>query len=58
MHRPARDQRLRASQPIPLNIAEGNGKTTQADRRRYFEIVRSDAGRSGGRQGLGGDREP
>ena len=39
-HRPARDQWLRASQSIPLNIAEGNGKTADADRRRYFEIAR------------------
>ena len=39
-HRAARDQWLRASQSIPLNIAEGNGKTLQADRRRYFEIAR------------------
>ena len=40
VHRPAREQWLRASQSIPLNIAEGNGKTTQPDRRRYFEIAR------------------
>lgn len=40
VHRAARDQWLRASQSIPLNIAEGNGKTTEADRRRYFEIAR------------------
>ena len=39
VHRPARDQWLRASQSIPLNIAEGNGKTADADRRRYFEIA-------------------
>jgi hypothetical protein len=26
---------LRASQSIPLTIAEGNGKTAEADRRRY-----------------------
>lgn len=39
-HRSARDQWLRASQSIPLNIAEGNGKTAEADRRRYFEIAR------------------
>ena len=39
-HRHARDQWLRASQSIPLNIAEGNGKTTEADRRRFFEIAR------------------
>jgi four helix bundle protein len=40
VHRHARDQWLRASQSIPLNIAEGNGKTAEADRRRYFEIAR------------------
>ena len=40
VHRSARDQWLRASQSIPLNIAEGNGKTAEADRRRYFEIAR------------------
>ena len=43
VHRPARDQRLRASRSIPLNIAEGNGKTADADRRRYFEIARGSA---------------
>ncbi|MCF7707721.1 MAG: four helix bundle protein [Verrucomicrobia bacterium] len=41
--RPARDQWPRTSQSIPLNIAEGNGKTAQADRWRYFEIVRGSA---------------
>jgi four helix bundle protein len=41
--RHARDQLLRASQSIPLNIAEGNGKGTNADRRRYFEIARGSA---------------
>ncbi|MFV1996355.1 MAG: four helix bundle protein [Verrucomicrobiales bacterium] len=41
--RHARDQWLRASQSIPLNIAEGNGKTSDADRRRYFEIARGSA---------------
>jgi four helix bundle protein len=40
---PARDQLLRASQSIPLNIAEGNGKGTNADRRRFFEIARGSA---------------
>jgi four helix bundle protein len=40
IHRSAREQWLRASQSIPLNIAEGNGKTAKADRRRYFEIAR------------------
>jgi len=42
-HRHARDQWLRASQSIPLNIAEGNGKTTDADRRKFFEIARGSA---------------
>ena len=40
VHRHARDQWLRASQSIPLNIAEGNVKTAEADRRRVFEIAR------------------
>ena len=43
VHRPARDQWLRASQSIPLNIAEGNGKTADADRRRYVEIAQGSA---------------
>ena len=42
-HRFVRDQWLRASQSIPLNIAEGNGKSAEADRRRYFEIARGSA---------------
>ena len=41
--RHARDQLLRASQSIPLNLAEGNGKGTEADRRRFFEIARGSA---------------
>jgi len=41
--RPARDHLLRASQSIPLNIAEGNGKGTNADRRRFFAIARGSA---------------
>lgn len=28
---------------IRINIAEGNGKTVEADRRRYFEIARGSA---------------
>ena len=43
VHRPARDQWVRASQSIPLNIAEGNGKTAQTNRRRYVEIARGSA---------------
>jgi len=43
VHRPARDQWLRASQSIPLNTAEGNGKTAHPDRRRYFETARGSA---------------
>ncbi len=42
-HRNAKDQLLRASQAIALNIAEGNGKATNGDRRRYFEIARGSA---------------
>ena len=33
VHRSARDQWLRASQSIAVNIAEGNGKVAKADRR-------------------------
>ena len=40
LQRHARDQWLRASQSIPLNIAEGNGKRSVKDRARYFEIAR------------------
>jgi four helix bundle protein len=35
--------RRRASQAIALNIAEGNGKATSADRRRSFESARGSA---------------
>ena len=42
-HRNAKDQLTRASQAIPLNIAEGNGNATDGDRRRYFEIARGSA---------------
>ncbi|TWT65067.1 four helix bundle protein [Allorhodopirellula solitaria] len=40
LHRPARDQWLRAAQSIPLNIAEGNGKRSLKDRARFFDIAR------------------
>jgi four helix bundle protein len=33
----------RASTSIPLNIAEGNGKYTSADRCRYFDCARGSA---------------
>ncbi len=33
----------RASTSIPLNIAEGNGKHTAADRCRFFDIARGSA---------------
>lgn len=42
-HRFAKEQLLRASQSIVLNIAEGNGKSGAADRRRFFEIARGSA---------------
>lgn len=38
-HRNTRDQLLRASQSIPLNIAEGNGKLPSADRQRFLRIA-------------------
>jgi four helix bundle protein len=34
-----KDQLLRASQSIPLNIAEGNGKRSGLDRSRFFQIA-------------------
>ncbi|MFH0945232.1 MAG: four helix bundle protein [Planctomycetota bacterium] len=37
--RHARDQLLRASQSIPLNIADGNGKLPSADRQRYLRTA-------------------
>jgi four helix bundle protein len=36
----ARDQLDRASTSLPLNIAEGNGKFSDADRSRFLEIAR------------------
>mgnify|MGYP001816964223 CR=1 FL=1 len=41
--RTAREQWLRASQSTPLNIADGNGKASDGDRRRFFEIARGSA---------------
>jgi four helix bundle protein len=35
------DQLNRASQSIPLNIAEGSGKFSKPDRRNYFIIARA-----------------
>ena len=43
VNRPARDQWLRATQSIPLNIAEGNGKQSLKDKNRFFEIARGSA---------------
>jgi len=39
----AKDQLDRASTSLPLNIAEGNGKFSDADRSRFLEIARSSA---------------
>ena len=39
----AKDQLDRASTSVPLNIAEGNGKFSPADRARFFEIARGSA---------------
>jgi four helix bundle protein len=39
----AKDQLDRASTSLPLNIAEGNGKFSSADRARFLEIARGSA---------------
>jgi four helix bundle protein len=39
----AKDQLDRTSTSIPLNIAEGNGKFSNADRARFLEIARGSA---------------
>jgi four helix bundle protein len=39
----AKNQLDRASTSVPLNIAEGNGKFSPADRSRFFEIARGSA---------------
>ena len=38
-----RDPWLRATQSIPLNIAEGNGKRSLKDRSRFLDIARGSA---------------
>lgn len=39
-HYPISDQIRRAGLSIPINIAEGNGRSSHADRRRFFIIAR------------------
>jgi len=39
----ARDQLERASTSVPLNIAEGNGKFSMADRARFWQIAHGSA---------------
>jgi four helix bundle protein len=41
------DQLIKASLSIPLNIAEGAGKTGHADKKRFYAISRGSAGECG-----------
>jgi four helix bundle protein len=41
--RHTRDELLRSAESIPRNIAEGNGKWGQKERRRYFKIANGSA---------------
>src|SRR5690606_24398037 len=43
VHRHMRDQLVRATASISLNIAEGSGKRSVDDRRRFFTIARGSA---------------
>lgn len=42
-HRRIVDQITRASQSIPLNIAEGSGRFTKADKVNFFRVARGSA---------------